>query len=204
MDRVELLARATSGQPVGQGAPATAADVAALAGPLLAASTSLPPDVVLRSGLVWPVLQHAAWLWRVAGPDEEPTLHWALLLQLRADLFGFLELGLAAYELGRTGAAAGRAYPGIVEALSMHVDDGDDLTGLPPTLPTDTVLPLAARRWALEDIPGDLLVKCQLFTAVTYARLDGFSGHELMDVFAAVLDELAPLVLRSQAPQGPV
>ena len=55
----------------------------------------------------------------------------------------------------------------------------------------------ALERWSREDIPGDLLVKCQLFTAVTYARLDGFTQREIVDVFAVILDDLVPQILRT-------
>ena len=60
----------TAGQPVGQGVPATAADVAAVAGPLLIQVAQWPVDVAFRSALTWPILQHAAWGWRVADAAD--------------------------------------------------------------------------------------------------------------------------------------
>lgn len=191
------MGRAEAGEIVGAGRPARADDIAAVAGGLLTTSTGLPADVVLRAGLVWPVLQHAAWLWRVASPGDDPAVAWALSLQLRSDLFRFLELALEAYDLGANGAPVGRSYARIRRALAHHHRDEDDVSRLPPSLPVDPVLEAAVRRWPASEIPGDLLVKCQLFTAVTYARLDGFTRREVVDVFAAVLDELVPNVLDS-------
>ena len=186
----------TSGA-LGQGVPAQAIDVATVGAPLLEKATRMPADVVLRAGLVWPVLQHAAWLWRVAEPGDPQALTWALSLQLRSDMFSFLELALQAYDLGQRGAPAGRAYPRVRYALQSHLLDEDDLSALPPTLPAEAVLGEALERWSREDIPGDLLVKCQLFTAVTYARLDGFTQCEIVDVFAVILDDLVPQILRT-------
>jgi len=184
---------------LGGGGPAQAVDVAAVGAPLLERATRMPADVVLRAGLVWPVLQHAAWLWRMSDPGDDPAVGWALSLQLRADMFSFLETVLDAYDLGQRGAPVGRAYPRVRHALASHVIDADDLSRLPPTLPANAVLGEALERWSREDIPGDLLVKCQLLTSVSFARLDGFSRREIIDIFAVILDDLVPQVMRSFA-----
>lgn len=180
---------------LGGGLPATAEQVAAVAGPLLSASTELPADVVLRSALTWPVLQHAAWLWRIAGHADDMAVHWALSLQLRADLLQFLETAQDAYRLGISGAAVGDTYPRVRHALRNHLIDEDDHAGLPPSLPSRLVLGEALRRWSPNEVPDDLLVKAQLLVAVTWAREDGFSCREIVDVFAAVLDDMVPQVM---------
>lgn len=200
MSVAKLRALEAAGEAVGQGLPATGADVAAVAGPLLVHATRLPPDQVLRAGFIWPVLQHAAWVWRLS--DGSPTMAYALAIQVRTDALHAIETALEATALAFAGAPAGRALPRVQAALRAADPDADGGARLPPALPADAVLPLAIRRFgSVEAVPGDLFVLSQLFTATTFARVDGFTRREVVDAFVSILDDLGP-VIASQLSQA--
>ena len=181
MELHTLRELAASGRPVGQGGAATAEDVAAVAGPLLVHASR------------W----HAAWGWRVADHTDGDQVAWALALQHRADMLGYIEVAIDAVDHARRGAPAGMALKHVREALSAHTYDLDQMDRLPPELPLDVVIPLAVRRWDPEHIPGDLLVKCQLFVGATLAMEDGFSHRELIDVYVVLLDDLSPIATKA-------
>ena len=197
MELHTLRELAASGRPVGQGGAATAEDVAAVAGPLLVHASRWPMDIAFRSALTWPILQHAAWGWRVADHTDGDQVAWALALQHRADMLGYIEVAIDAVDHARRGAPAGMALKHVREALSAHTYDLDQMDRLPPELPLDVVIPLAVRRWDPEHIPGDLLVKCQLFVGATLAMEDGFSHRELIDVYVVLLDDLSPIATKA-------
>jgi hypothetical protein len=197
MSTVHLRAHAARGGKVGGGAPATAEDLAAVGGPLLVHASRWSPDVVLRAGLVWPILQHAAFTWRLSDGAADPVMAYALAVSVRADLLGFLDIALAGFELAREGAPAGRALSRVARALVQADPEADGGRGLPPALPAEVVLPLALRRFGgPEALPDDLYVKAQLFTAVAFARTDGFGRREVVDRFVDLLDALGPHVSR--------
>lgn len=197
MELQTLRELAASGRPVGQGGAATAEDIAAVSGPLLVHAARWPVDIAFRSALSWPILQHAAWGWRIADHDDGQQVAWALALQHRADMLGFIEVAVDAVELCRHGAPAGRSFDRVRAALCAHRYDLDQMDRLPPELPLDEVVPLALRRWTPEEIPGDLLVKAQLFVGAVFAMEDGFSRRELVDVFVVLLDDLSPLATQA-------
>jgi hypothetical protein len=200
-----LREHARTGGDVGQGAPATAHDVAATCGPLLLAASTWPIDIALRSALTWPVLQHAAWTWRIAEPGDDPALTWALALQHRAELLGFVEVAQEATRLTLSEkVSASVAVPRVRSALfrdEAHIQDDGRMP--PPALPIDDVIALALGRWPAAAIPGDLLIKGQLFVATTLAHLGGFPRRQIVDAVCELLDQVAPIAAATTRASGP-